>query len=117
MNAKRNSTAIACVLIIIAFACAGTSRVHIRSIKEEPGRYSDQRVAVQGKVVETFALPFLGQGLCKVSDGTGEIWVKPRGRVPFKGDKIRLMGKVKVGLTFGDKSFGVIIVEDDEEEK
>lgn len=106
-----------CIFLVIAIGCASVSRVHIRSIVDDPGRYNDERVVVQGKVVEIFAVPFLGQGICKINDGTGEIWVKPRKRVPFKGNKIRIVGTVKVGLTLANKSFGVIVIEEKEKEE
>jgi len=105
------------LLILFCICCAGMSRMHIGTINEDPSRYSNEKVVVRGEVVQIFALPFIDQGICRLSDGTGEIWVKPAGRVPDKGESITIRGTVKVGLTFANKSFGVIIVEDKPEEE
>lgn len=108
-------------LVVLALAfiigCGGMARMHIRSINDDPALYNDKTVTVHGQVVQIFALPFLDQGICKISDGTGEIWVKPQGRVPAKGDEIYLTGTVKVGITLANKSFGTIIIENEPEQR
>jgi len=110
--AKRfiTTTMIGCMLIILS--CAG-SRAKIADIQNNPSKYNEQHVKVSGTVTQTFAIPVLGQSLVRVDDGTGEIWVKPKGRVPFEGDKIKVEGTLKVALTIGTKNFGFIVIEDD----
>ncbi|MCI0511661.1 hypothetical protein L0128_00420 [candidate division KSB1 bacterium] len=103
------------MLIGFYLGCAGVSRFQVRSIVDNPAEFNNKKVYVRGEVVQVFAVPFLEQGLCKISDGTGEIWVKPAGRVPNKGDHLKVTGMVKVGLTLANKSFGVIIIEDQPE--
>ncbi|MFQ5631684.1 MAG: hypothetical protein ACE5I1_23170 [bacterium] len=100
------------VCIIIILGCAG-SRAKIADIQNNPSKYNEQRVKVSGTVTQTFAIPVLGQSLVRVDDGTGEIWVKPKGRVPFEGDKIKIEGTLKVALTIGTKNFGFIVIEDE----
>ena len=117
MTTNKNYFFLGCIFFVIAIGCAGVSRVHIGTITDDPGRYNNQKVVIQGKVVETFALPFLEQGICKINDGSGEIWVKPRKRVPLKGENIRIVGTVKVGLTLANKSFGVMVIEEKEKEE
>ncbi|RMF61032.1 MAG: hypothetical protein D6743_14070 [Calditrichaeota bacterium] len=96
---------------VAASACVGTSRVKIQDIVDQPSKYNEQEVKIKGTVVQTFAVPLLGQSLVRVDDGTGTIWVKPRERVYFKGDKIEVIGKVKIGLTIANKNFGFIVIE------
>jgi hypothetical protein len=105
------------IAITLIIACAGMGRMHINSIRENPDQYSNKQVAVSGKVVQIFALPFIDQGICKIDDGTGEIWVKPAGRVPAKGETIHIKGTVKIGLNIANQNFGLIIIEKKDEEE
>ncbi len=100
------------LLALILAACAG-SRTNIRDLSENPEKYHDQEVVITGKVVSTFAIPLLSQSLVKVADSSGEIWVKPQGRVPFEGQKITVRGKLKIGLTLANRNFGVIVYENE----
>ena len=93
----------------IFFGCAGG--VKIADIEAQPGKYNDKNVTVKGEVVQTFAVPFLSQSLVKIDDGTGQIWVKPYEKVPFKGEKISVDGTLKVGLTIANKNLGFIVIE------
>ncbi|KAA3615389.1 MAG: hypothetical protein DWQ05_13615 [Calditrichaeota bacterium] len=100
------------IVLIAAFfvlSCAGG--VKVADIEAQPGKYNDKNVKVKGKVVQTFAVPFLSQSLVKIDDGTGEIWVKPYGKVPFKGEKISVDGTLKVGLTIANQNLGFIVIE------
>lgn len=108
---KRISRA-ALLLALLLSACAG-SGMKIRDLSDNPEKYHDRPVVVKGKVVSTFAIPLLSQSLVKVADETGEIWVKPAGRVPFEGEKITVRGKLKIGLTLANRNFGVIVYEDE----
>lgn len=101
-----------CVLALLLSACAGAG-MKIRDLSDNPEKYHDRPVVVKGKVVSTFAIPLLTQSLVKVADDTGEIWVKPAGRVPFEGEKITVRGKLKIGLTLANRNFGVIVYEDE----
>jgi len=105
------------IAIALIIACAGMGRMHINSIRENPDQYSNKQVAVSGKVIQIFALPFIDQGICKIDDGTGEIWVKPAGRVPAKGETIHIKGTVKIGLNIANQNFGLIIIEKKPEEE
>lgn len=98
----------------VLLSCAG-SRMKISDIRSMPGKYNEHKVKVAGKVTQTFAIPFLGQSLVLIDDGTGKIWVKPKGRVPFEGEEIKVEGKLKVGLTIANKNIGFIVIEGNEE--
>jgi len=111
------SKTILITLLLLLTGCASINRMHIRSIQDNPEAYSNKQVVVSGKVVQVYALPFLGHGICKIDDGTGQIWVKPLKGVPAKGDALQIRGTVRVGITLANKSFGVVVVEDREEEQ
>ena len=110
-------TAAAFFFVFALVSCGGISKVKIADIESDPGKYNDQHVKVKGEVVQTFALPFLGQSIVRIDDGTGKIWVKPRGKVPFKGEKLEIVGTVKVGMTIANKNFGFIVIEDEKEKR
>ena len=113
---KISPTWLILTLALIFAACAGSTRTKIQDIHDYPSRYNNKVVSVRGEVVQTFAVPFLNQSIVRIDDGTGKIWVKPKDRVPFKGDKLRIKGKVKVGLTIANKNFGFVVVEGDDKE-
>lgn len=116
MKKMRGIVPLMAVLFAYLMACGGVSKVKISDIESNPGKYNEKRVKVKGEVVQTFAMPFLGQSLVRVDDGSGRIWVKPRGRVPFKGDKLQVVGILKVGLTLANQNFGFIVLEDEEKQ-
>lgn len=100
------------VLAVLLAGCAG-SRVKIADIIENPSKYNEKRVKVAGKVTQIYAIRVLGQSIFQVNDGTGKIWVMPKGRVPFEGDKIKVEGTLKVLATLGTINIGFIVIEDD----
>ena len=81
----------------------------IADITSQPGRYNEKSVVVRGTVTQTFALPMLGQSLVRIDDGTGQVWVKPHGRVPFEGEKIKVKGTLKIGMTLANKNLGFVV--------
>ena len=96
---------LALVAIVAAMGCS----TKIGNITSEPGRYNEQRVVVKGTVTQSFALPVLGQSLVRLDDGTGQVWVKPHGRVPFKGEEIKVKGTLKIGMVVANQNLGVVI--------
>ncbi len=110
MNATRKIVTALAMFLLLLTACAG-SRTKIGDIRTNPGEFNEKEVTVKGTVVQTYAVPFLKQSLVLIDDGTGEIWVKPVGKVPFKGEEISIKGVIKVGLTIANKNLGFIVIE------
>jgi hypothetical protein len=107
----RLSLLLACGLLLSVGALGCSSPLSIHQITEQPGKYNEQQVVVKGKVIQTFAIPVLGQSLVKIDDGTGQIWVKPRNRVAFEGEEIEVIGTLKIGVTAANRNFGVVVYE------
>jgi hypothetical protein len=97
------------IIMAIVLSCAGVVRVS--DIRERPSEFHDQRITLSGHVEEVITMPILGIGVYELNDGTGNIWVKPEGRTPRKGDKVKVTGEVKVGLMVSGQSFGIILIE------
>lgn len=95
--------------IILIFACATVIR--ISDIQKRPRQYHDNQITLSGYVGEVLTLPILGIGVYQLNDGTGKIWVKPVGDAPYKGDRVKVTGTIKVGLTISGKTFGLILIE------
>jgi hypothetical protein len=102
------------VLVTIFFSCAAS--VSIGDIKNSPSRFHDKKVSIRGTVDETVTLPILGVGVYQLNDGTGKIWVKPKARIPERGDHVMVKGTIKVGLTISGRSFGLILIESGSDE-
>lgn len=98
-----------CGVALLLAGCASPTR--LGDLSADAGRYNEQRVKVAGTVTQTWAIPLIGQSLVRIDDGTGKMWVKPHGRVPFQGQKIRVEGTLKIGVTLANKNLGVVIYE------
>jgi len=103
------------VLFLVVLSCAAS--VSIGEIKNSPQRFHDKKVTVAGTVDETLTLPILGVGVYLLNDGTGKIWVKPKNNMPEKGDRVYVTGTIKVGLAISGRSFGLILIEQEEDVK
>jgi len=101
-----------CLVLALAVALGCSSRLRIQELASDPGRYNEQHVTVEGVVTQTWAIPVIGQSLVRLDDGTGQVWVKPHGRVPFQGEEIRVEGTLKIGVTLANKNLGVVVYED-----
>lgn len=95
---------------LLATACP--SRTDIRRIEANPSKYNNRDVAVAGRVTESFGLPMLG-GIYKLDDGTGSIWVLTNRGVPSRDTQVGVKGRLQEGVVFGDKNYGLGIIEND----
>jgi hypothetical protein len=96
-------------------ACALTARrTSVAELKYDPGRYHDRTVAIDGVVTSSWGFPMMPVRLYKVDDGTGEVTVLAQdGRVPTKGARVRVKGRVNEVATFGGRALGLHIQQTD----
>jgi len=88
--------------------CAVSSHPKIADIKYNPGRYQNHSVTVDGVVTSSWGVPLAPFRLYKVDDGTGEVTVvAASGRVPTKGSRVSVKGRVDQLATFGGQSVGL----------
>lgn len=108
-NWKRLAAPLALAAMLSGCALA-TRNASIAELKYNPGRYYDKTVAIDGVVTSSFGVPLVPFKMYKVSDGTGEVTVIAQdGRVPTKGARVRVKGKVGEVATFGGHSVGLHI--------
>jgi hypothetical protein len=91
---------------ILGGCALGTRK--IADIQRNPGRYHDRSVSVEGTVTSSFGGPVIPVQFYKVSDGTGEITVLSNTtRVPGRGSRVVVRGRVEEIASFGDRSVGL----------
>jgi len=93
--------------------CAMSTHPKIADIKYNPGHYQNHSVTVNGVVTSSWGVPMMPLKLYKVDDGTGEVTVvSQHGRVPTKGARVTVKGRVNEFATFGGQSVGLHLEEE-----
>jgi hypothetical protein len=114
---SRVSMRLAAVLALglMLSGCALTvRRPSVAELKYNPGRYHDRTVAIEGVVTSSWGVPLMPIRLYKVDDGTGEVTVLSQGgRVPAKGARVRVKGRVNEVATLGGQPIGLHIQQTD----
>lgn len=96
---------------LITGACA-TRSPNIADIQYNPGRYYNRTVEVDGVVSSSWGVPFVPFKVYKVQDSTGEVTVLSQSmRVPPRGARVEVTGRVEEFATFGGRSIGLHIRE------
>jgi hypothetical protein len=102
--ARRLAVAIG-LAAILAGCATGAS---VAQVKTNPGRYVDRNVTVHGTVTSSWGIPLVPFKMYQVDDGTGEILVlSQHERVPAKGARVRVTGKVGEVALLGGRSIGL----------
>jgi hypothetical protein len=96
-------------------ACALSLRnPDIVDLQRHPGRYADRTVSISGVVTNSWGLPLVPFRFYKVDDGTGEVTVLSQSaRMPAKGERVRVKGRVQDVAVFGGRPLGLHIREQD----
>lgn len=102
------------VLAATLSACAVSLRnPHIADLRDNPGRYQHQTVSIDGVVTTSWGIPLVPFRLYKVDDGTGEVTVVSQGnRMPTRGARVRVRGRVDDVGVFGGQAIGLHLRED-----
>ena len=104
----------AAVALVAAVTTACASGASIGQLKTNPGRYVDKSVTVHGTVTSSWGIPLVPLKMYQVDDGTGEILiVSDDNRIPSKGARVRVTGKVSEFAVFGGRSIGLHLRERD----
>ena len=99
--------------VLLVTGCAARG-VQIGQLQSDFDKYDDKTVSVSGVVTDAWGVSLLPIQVYKVDDGTGEITVVSRSsRAPSKGTRVRVKGKINEFGSFGGRSFGLHIQEDD----
>ena len=101
----------ALALAAMLSGCAlAVRRPSVAELKYNPGRYHDRTVAIDGVVTSSWSVPLVPFRMYKVDDGTGEVTVLANdGRVPTRGARVRVKGRVSELATLGGQALGLHI--------
>jgi len=108
-------TAIAAALVgaVVIAGCAARG-VRVAELKDQPTKYAAKTVSVTGVVTSSWGVPLLPFQIYNVDDGSGEITVVSQsGRVPARGTRVQVKGKVNEFAVFGGRSIGLHLREED----
>jgi len=98
---------------LVLAGCAARG-VRVAELKDQPGRYATKSISVNGVVTSSWGLPLVPFQLYNVDDGSGEITVVSRsGGVLTKGTRVQVKGKISEFATFGGRSVGLHLQEED----
>jgi hypothetical protein len=101
---------LAVALLAITTACAHPS---IRQIQNNPVRYHNRTVRIDGTITNSWGLPLVPFKFYKVDDGTGEITVLSNAlRTPTRGARVHVKGKVDDVAVLGGQAVGLHLKEE-----
>ena len=107
-------TAFVALTLVLGIAGCAARRPSIAELKFNPGRYQDRNVSVEGVVTSSWNVPLVPVKLYKLDDGTGEVTVVANnGRIPTKGARVRVTGRVSDVATLGGQAVGLHIQQRD----
>ena len=96
------------VVLMLAGCALATRSPKIAELRYNPARYHDKTVSVTGVVTSSWGVPLVPIKLYKIDDGTGELTVVASGgRVPTRGARVRVKGKVQEVATVGGQAVGL----------
>lgn len=113
-NAMSRAPRLLTAVAFAAFAAACATGASISQVKTNPGRYVDRSVTVRGTVTSSWGIPLVPLKMFQVDDGTGEILVvTDEARIPSKGARVKVTGKVGEFAVLGGRSIGLHLRERD----
>jgi len=86
-------------LPLIAVFTTACGSLTVNQINTDPSRYRNRDVKLSGEVVDSYSL--LNQGVYRIDDGTGQLWVVSNKGVPRKSARVTVKGKVREGFNLG----------------
>jgi len=107
MTRTRVAPLLAAAILLAAGAACAVRSPSIADLQHNPGRYYDRTVSIEGTVTSSWGVPLVPLKLYKVGDSTGEITVvSDSARVPPRGARVRVKGRVNEFGTFGGRAIG-----------
>jgi hypothetical protein len=95
--------------VAVALTLSACAPVTIGRINQDPSRFRNRTVHVDGTVVTSVG--FLKTGGYQIDDGTGKIYVVSKSGVPSSGSRVSVTGRVMPGAEVLGQALGTAIVE------
>jgi hypothetical protein len=105
---------VAAISALVSGCALGLGNPNISELKSNPGRYYDRTVNIDGVVTDSWGMSPLPFRMYKVDDGTGEVTVLANNsrRMPSRGSRVHVKGKVNEVAVFGGQSVGLHLREE-----
>jgi hypothetical protein len=104
------------ILLVAALTSGCAAALHsprISEIRNNPGRWQDRTVSINGTVTSSWGVPLVPFRFYKVDDGTGEVTVlSQNARMPTRGAHVRVKGKVNDVGVLGGQALGLHLREE-----
>ncbi len=110
MHLLRKAFFLSAILAGALMLTACPSKTTIAKINQNPSKYQNQQVGLIGTVTDSYGV--LGNGIYELDDGTGRIWVMTTRGVPTKGTRVGVSGHVHTGVSFGGRTYGLVLQEE-----
>ena len=81
---------------LVSAACASMT---INQVLADPSRYRNRGVQLSGAVVDSYSLA--NQGVYRIDDNTGQLWVVSNKGTPRKGARVTVKGTIREGFNLG----------------
>lgn len=104
----------ALMLVAALSACAHSLRdLRVADIQDNPGRFQDRMVRIDGTVTSSWGIPLMPFRLYKIDDGTGEMTVISQGsRIPTRGSRVIVHGRVEDVAVVNGQALGLHLREE-----
>jgi hypothetical protein len=113
----KRALSVALLSVFLISGCAARG-VRIAQLKDMPTKYDNKSVSITGTVTNSWGIPLVPFQFYNVDDGSGEITVLSQsGRVPAKGTRVQVKGRINEVAVFGGRSIGLHVREQDRKVK
>jgi hypothetical protein len=98
--------------VLLISGCAARV-VRIAELKDQPAKYGNQSVTVNGVVTRSWGIPLVPFQFYNVDDGSGEITVtSSAGRILAEGAHVTVKGRLNEVAVLGGRSIGLHLQEE-----
>ena len=100
---------IMCLSLLLVLSC--TSPTKIGKILENTAEYEGKNLTVKGTASDVTWISLVEQGIYKLTDNSGSIWVFTKQSPPEEGKTVSVEGTVKSAFVVFGQSYGTVLVE------
>jgi hypothetical protein len=100
------------IMMMVALSGCFTSRSSLRDIRENPDKYSQREVVVEGVVIDSLPSPVSPGYLYRIyGKEDSSIWIYTEGTGPVRGSRVRVKGVVSHKDSIRTKIVGPYLTE------
>jgi hypothetical protein len=106
---KKALLLISCLCLLTVLGCS--SPTGIGKILDNTSEYEGKTLTVKGTVSDVTWISLVEQGIYKLTDKSGGIWVFSKQEPPAAGKSVTVEGTVKSAFVLLGQSYGTVLVE------